>query len=468
MEQLIYAINDIVWSPVLIILLIGAGLYFSIRTRFVQVRRIGLMARLLFLDGRHANTRGSLSSFQAFWLALSGRVGTGNIIGVATAIAFGGPGSVFWMWVVAFFGAATAFTESTLAHKYRFRCDDGIYRGGPAVYIEKGLNCPCLAIVFAILTILGYGTMLVLVQANGVSSSINAAFGVDPLISGLAMAMLLGLVLIGGIRRIGKVAVAVTPAMAMIYVLMAMVIVCANIERLPSVLLLIIRSAFAVNPLVGGILGTTIAMGIKRGLFSNEAGEGGGAIVSASANTDMPAKQGLVQAFSVYIDTLVVCSATAFMILCTGSFNVFEEGSNVVLYAGNPELGNNYAAYSQAAIDSVFCGFGGKIVGIALFLFAFTTLMAYAFYAESSISYLFHKMPGAGPIARKASVRIYQLMVLALVVLGAVFSADLAWQIGDIGVGITTYVNVVVLIFLFPQARNALVECEDRYPAHRK
>ena len=455
-------IYDIVWSPALIVLLVGAGLYFTIRTRCVQIRRVGLMARLLF-GRRKSSDQGSLSPFQAFCVALSGRVGTGNIVGVATAIALGGPGAVFWMWVIAFLGASTAFTESTLAQIYNFK-HQGELRGGPASYIEKGLKKPWLGMLFAILTIAGYGMLLVLTQSNGVSGAFENSFAVKPWVSGLALAFILSLVIIGGARRIAHVATVVTPFMAIAYIIMAVIIICANISVVPGMLGLIVKNAFGINPLVGGMLGSTFAMGVKRGLFSNEAGQGGGAIVSASAENDMPAQQGLVQAFSVYIDTILVCTATALMILCTGNFNIVDASSGELLYAAAPVLGSNYVGYTQAAIDTVFRGFGSAFVAIALTFFVFTTLMAYYFYAESSIAYIFTRCGKAGSKAEKAVIWIYRIVMLALVVLGACTSSDVAWKWGDVGLGLTTWINVLALLFLFPQALAALKDTEKKYP----
>ena len=455
-------IYDIVWSPALIVLLVGAGLYFTIRTRCVQIRRVGLMARLLF-GRRKSSDQSSLSPFQAFCVALSGRVGTGNIVGVATAIALGGPGAVFWMWVIAFLGASTAFTESTLAQIYNFK-HQGELRGGPASYIEKGLKKPWLGMLFAILTIAGYGMLLVLTQSNGVSGAFENSFAVKPWVSGLVLAFILSLVIIGGARRIAHVATVVTPFMAIAYIIMAVIIICANISAVPQMLGLIVKNALGINPLVGGMLGSTLAMGVKRGLFSNEAGQGGGAIVSASAENDMPAQQGLVQAFSVYIDTILVCTATALMILCTGNFNIVDSSTGELLYAAAPSLGSNYVGYTQAAIDTVFHGFGSAFVAIALTFFVFTTLMAYYFYAESSIAYIFTRCGKAGSRGEKAVIWIYRIVMLALVVLGACTSSDVAWKWGDVGLGLTTWINVLALLFLFPQALAALKDTEKKYP----
>lgn len=449
----------------MIVLLVGAGLYFTIRTRCVQIRRVGLMARLLF-GRRKSSDESSLSPFQAFCVALSGRVGTGNIVGVATAIALGGPGAVFWMWVIAFLGASTAFTESTLAQIYNFK-HRGELRGGPASYIEKGLKKPRLGMLFAILTIAGYGMLLVLTQSNGVSGAFENSFNVKPWVSGAVLAFVLSLVIIGGAKRIAHVATVVTPFMAIAYIFLAIIIICANISAVPGMLGLIVRSAFGINPLVGGMLGSTFAMGVKRGLFSNEAGQGGGAIVSASAENDMPAQQGLVQAFSVYIDTILVCTATALMILCTGNFNVVDPSTGELLYAAAPSLGSNYVGYTQAAIDTVFHGFGSAFVAVALTFFVFTTLMAYYFYAESSIAYIFSHRGKEGSKAERVVIWIYRIVMLALVILGACTSSDVAWKWGDVGLGLTTWINVLALLFLFPQALAALKDTEKKYPINK-
>ena len=464
LQRAVEAVNSVVWSPVLVVLLIAAGLYFSLRTRFVQVRRFRLMLRSLF-GGRDERKdakgsdgkRSGMSSFEAFCVAISGRVGTGNIVGVATAIALGGPGAVFWMWIIAFFGASTAFVEATLAQIYKFRHESG-YRGGPFNYIEKGLGQRWLAVIFAIFTIVGYGILLVTVQANGMSTAISNSFGVQPLYVGIGTAVLLGLVIIGGVRSIARVATVVTPFMTVGYVLVALIVIGCHIDSVPAVLASIVTNAFGINPIAGGILGSTIMMGVKRGIFSNEAGQGGGAIVAAGADVPHPAKQGLAQTFSVYIDTLLVCTMTALMILCSGTYNIFgSDGS--VLVANAPEIGANYVGFTQGAVDSVLHGWGGAFVSVALCFFAFSTVMAYYFYAETSIMYLFR---GRRSGAEKWTVRAYKVAILAVVIFGAAKEADLVWQMGDIGVGLTTWVNVIVLFILCPKALEALRDYESR------
>ena len=461
-EKVVSVLNGIVWSPVLVVLMVGAGLYFSIRTRFVQVRRIGLMVRSLFAP-RHKEEGGKrgISSFEAFCVALSGRVGTGNIVGVATAIALGGPGAIFWMWVIAFFGASTAFVESTLAQKYKFHHESG-YRGGPASYIEKGLKLPWLGVVFSILCIIGYGLLLTTVQANGMSGALRNSFGIDPAISGIALAVILALVIIGGIKSISRVASIVTPFMALGYIIISLVVIFQHIDAVPAVLASIVTNAFGINPVAGGIIGSTIMMGVKRGVFSNEAGQGGGAIVSASASVSHPAKQGLAQAFSVYVDTILICTATALMILCAGTYNIFDSKSGEMLVAGAAQLGQNYVGFTQAAVDSVFSGFGSTFVSIALVFFVFTTVMAYYFYGESSIIHIFSGR-GKGSKWEIIAIWLFRTGLLAMVIFGALREADVVWQLGDIGVGITCWINVIALLILCPQAIKELKEYEG-YP----
>jgi len=450
MQSIVHTINDIVWNPGLVALLIVAGVYFSVRTRFVQVRRFGLMLRSLF--SRKAGG-GGISSFQAFCIALSGRVGTGNIVGVATAIAFGGPGAVFWMWVVAFFGASTAFVESTLAQKYKFPHSSG-WRGGPFSFIEKGLGVRWLGVVFAVITVIACGVFLTTVQSNGVSTAVNNAFPVSTLTAGIVLAVLLALVIFGGVQRIAHVASVITPFMALGYIIMALVVIGCHINDVPAVFGAIFKGAFGINPVAGGIIGSTIAMGVKRGIFSNEAGQGTGAIVSAAADVPHPAQQGLAQAFSVYVDTLLVCTATALMILTSGTYNILSQ-SGEILYAGAPELANNYVNYTQSAVDSVFAGFGSQFVSIAMIFFAFSTIMAYYFYAESGLIYLFRGRRG-----EKTAIRIFQAVMLCAVIFGAVREADVVWQLGDIGVGLMAWVTVVSLLILCSQAIRELKDYE--------
>ena len=453
MSGWIHTLNEWVWNPGLVVLLMVAGLYFSCRTRFVQVRRFRSMVKSLFSWKTGAK---GISSFEAFCLALSGRVGTGNIVGVATAIAFGGPGAVLWMWVVAFFGASTAFVEATLAQRYKMPHSSG-FRGGPFAFIEQGLHQGWLATLFALVTVIACGLFLPTVQSNGASSALQNAFGVPEWISGVGLVVILGMVIVGGVRRIAKVASVVTPIMAVIYLLMALIVICVHWEAVPEAFGAIFRGAFGLEPVTGGIIGTTVAMGVRRGVYSNEAGQGSGAIVSAAADVPYPAQQGLAQAFSVYVDTLLVCTATALMILTSGTYNIID-ASGHLLYAGAPELGNNYVNYTQSAVDTVFAGFGSHFVALSMIFFVFTTLMAYYFYAESSLIYLYRKHPSR----EKRAIRVYQVLMLGSIVFGAMNEADVVWQLGDIGVGSMAWITVISLLILCPQAIQELKWFENR------
>lgn len=480
-SKIVDAVNNVVWSPALVALLIFAGLFFSFKTRFVQVRRLGLMVRLLFSkpkddagDDIHDTTsdggpvpKNKVSSFSAFCMALSGRVGTGNIVGVATAIALGGPGAVFWMWIIAFFGASTAFVESTLSQAYRFPHHSS-FRGGPFSYIQHGLHKRWIGILFAVIVIAGYGLFLSTVQANGASQAFLNSYNISPLTTGIGLAVLLAIVIIGGVKRISEVASVITPFMALGYIILAFVVLASNATQIPYLLGQIVTNAFGINPLCGGILGSTITMGVKRGIFSNEAGQGGGAIVSATANVKHPAQQGLVQAFSVYVDTLLVCTATALMILSAGTYNVFDSATGEMLMANAPELGNNYVNFTQAAVDSVFGGFGSQFVSIALIFFVFTTLMAYYFYSETSIIYICREVAAKhkklySRSLENAFIWIFRILLLAAVVFGAVRETDVIWKLGDIGVGLLAWVNVIAILILSPQAIKALKEYEGRF-----
>ncbi|MBR4826909.1 MAG: alanine:cation symporter family protein [Bacteroidales bacterium] len=454
--RIVQAVNDIVWSPALVCLLIFAGVFLTVGTRFVQVRHLPQMLRALF--ARKAGKGSGISSFEAFCMALSGRIGTGNVVGVATAIAFGGPGAVFWMWLIAFFGAATAFSESTLAQLYNFP-HKTVFRGGPFSYIEQGLKARWLGIAFAIICIIGYGLSGPTVQANGMTSALGNSFGIEPLWGGIALVVILGLVIFGGVKSISQVAKVVTPFMALGYIALALVVIFTHLSAVPGVFKMIFQGAFGINPIAGGILGSTIMMGVKRGIYSNEAGQGGGAIVSASADVSHPVRQGFAQSFSVYVDTLLVCTATALMILICGSYNVIDPATGEILLASAPELGNNYAGYTQAAVDTLLPGFGGRFISIALIFFVFTTIMAYYFYCESAIIYLCRGKDGKG---EKMLVFLMRAAILGSVMFGALKEADVIWQIGDIGVGICAWVNVIAILLLSPKVFRALRDFEKR------
>lgn len=453
MSEIISAVNGLIWSKGLIYLCLGAGLYFSIRTRFMQVRGFGEMIRLMRHGGKSA---AGVSSFQALAMSLSGRVGTGNIAGVATAITFGGPGAVFWMWMVAFLGASTAYIESTLAQIYKEKDDKGLYRGGPAYYIEKAMGQKWYAVTFAVATVLATGLLLPGVQANSIAISVQNAWGVPTAVSAAFIALALGFIIFGGVRRIAVFAEIVVPFMAIGYVLMALIIMFFNIAQVPHVIALIFKSAFGMEATFGAVLGLAVQWGVKRGVYSNEAGQGTGPHPAAAAEVAHPAQQGYVQAFSVYVDTLLVCTATAFMILSTGKYNVIHpDGSMIVNNLPGTETG---AAYTQAAVETIFPTFGASFVALALMFFAFTTIVAYYYMAETNIKYINRH------VHRGWMIFILKLAMMCTVAYGAIRSASTAWELGDIGVGLMAWLNIIAILIL---QKPALIALRD-YEAQKK
>lgn len=451
MENIISSVNDIVWSNALIILCLGAGIYFSVATRFLQVRYLREMLRLLF---KGESSKKGISSFQAFSVAIAGRVGTGNIAGVATAIAMGGPGAVFWMWVIAFLGSASAFIEATLGQIYK-QVQDGEYRGGPAYYIEKGLGVKWYAVVFAIATVVSMTLFLPGVQSNSIALSVNTAFNIPVAVTGAVVTAALALIIFGGVKRIGKVAEVAVPFMAGAYILMTIIIIAVNIAEVPAVIKLIIGSAFDLEPAFAGVFGMAISWGVKRGIYSNEAGQGTAPHAAAAAEVSHPAKQGLVQAFSVYVDTLFVCTATAFMILFTGQYNVVNpEGGFIVENLPGVAFGPEF---TQQAVNTYFPSLGSGFVAVSLLLFAFTTIMAYYYIAETNLSYLNAK-------GNRWMLWALRGLILVATFYGSVKTAESAWMLGDIGVGIMAWLNVVAILLLRKPALEALKD----YQAQRK
>lgn len=445
-------LNGWIWSKALIITCLSLGIYFSCRIRFAQVRHLPKFFQLV-LDKKSSKT--GLSSFQALAISVAGRVGVGNIAGVAAAITYGGPGALFWMWVVAFFGAGTSFIESTLAQIYKEKYNDE-FRGGPAFYIEKGLKNKPLAIAFAIAAMVACGFLIPGIQANAVAESLNVAFGLDAYISGIIMAALLGFIVMGGVYRIAKFTEVIVPVMAIGYILMAIVVIAMNISQVPEVISLVMNSAFGAEATFGALLGLAVEWGIKRGVYSNEAGMGTGAHAAAAASVSHPAKQGLVQSFSVFIDTLLVCSATGVMLIMTGKYNTLNPAAeNSFLYEGIPGIGMG-SGYSQLAVETAFPGFGSAFIAIALLFFAFTSLVAFYYIAETNLIYLkkYRKLTWAAPILK--------VVMVFMVGYGAVRTADLAWAMGDLGCGIMAWLNIVAIILLHKPAINALKDYETQ------
>lgn len=459
MADFVSSVNAWVWSPALIYLCLGAGLFFSVLTRFVQIRMFREMIHLLFSS---KESEKGISSFQALAVSLSGRVGTGNIAGVAAAIGFGGPGAVFWMWVVAFLGASTAYVEAALGQIYK-EDTDGQYRGGPAFYIEKAMGQRWYAVLFAIVTIVATGFLLPGVQANSISSSAEVALGVGELVStpfgelgstkittAIGVVIVFGFIIFGGVKRIARVTQVVVPFMALAYILTAVGIILLNITELPRIFGMIIGDAF--TPMAG--VGAAIGWGVKRGVYSNEAGQGTGPHAAAASEVQHPAQQGLVQAFSVYVDTLFVCSATAFMILITGAYNVHGAEDFIIqnLPVGtDPES----PAFTQLALDRMIPGVGKPFVAVALFFFAFTTVLAYYYIAETNIAYLkrFIKIPG--------DMFMLKVVMIVSVFYGSIRTASVAWGLGDIGVGLMAWFNIVGILILFFMGNAALKTLKD-------
>lgn len=489
--KVIDTVNGWVWSPALVALCLVAGLYFSLRTRFVQVRRFGEMVRLLFGRTGSDKKKVGISSFQAFAMALSGRVGTGNIVGVATAIGFGGPGAIVWMWVIAFFGAGSAFVEATLAQIYK-EDHNGQFRGGPSYYIEKGLRSPLLGSIFAVLASTACGIFLPPVQCNGIALSCARSFGVEPWIIGIAVAILMALVIIGGVKRIANVAQIVAPVMALIYILLAIVVLAIHWQIVPEVFMQMLRGAVGINEVSGALLGTTIAWGVKRGIYSNEAGQGTGPIVAAAAKVSHPVKQGLVQAFSVYIDTLLVCTATAMMILACKTYNIIDTvtpvigGDAIVTYLQQNDeapLGEPGVFYTSGALGTVIGNRAGDmVISIALFFFAFTTMMAYYYYAETNLVYIFNrhrrylykKNPErleeleradehfGDDRGEKIVIWILRTGTISAVFIGSLVGSGIVWTLGDIGVGAMAWINIITILILSPKALRALKDYEQQ------
>ena len=442
-ETIISAANDALYSWVLIIILVAGGLYFTIRTKFAQFRLFKEQIRAVT---EKPDDKNGVSSFQALMVSTASRVGTGNIVGVSTALCLGGFGSVFWMWVIAIIGAASAFVESTLAQIYKKRSPDGCF-GGPAYYIEALMKKRWLALIFSVFLILTYGVGFNMLASYNLQSTFAAYSFYDPQITpwiiGVVLAGLVCFCLFGGGSRIIKATSFLVPFMGVAYILIAVVIVLMNITTLPGVLARIFTDAFDVKAIFGGFSGSCVMYGIKRGLFSNEAGVGSAPNASASAQVSHPAKQGLVQVLSVFIDTILVCSASAFMCMSSGI---------------EPTAELSGAPYIQAAVQSTLGAFGPVFITVAMILFAFTTLLGNLFYVDKSLCYILGRQPG------KVFMRVYYVIASAIILLGSGLSADLLWDIADLTMGGMTLINMPVILILSKYA----IRCLNDYTAQRK
>ena len=420
----IASINNLLWTYILVIMLLGCAIWFTIRTRFVQFHMLKEMIRLL--GESTSQTKGNaqhVSSFQAFAISLASRVGTGNLAGVATAISIGGPGAVFWMWIIALLGASSAFVESTLAQLYKVRGKDS-FIGGPAYYMKKGLKQPWMGIVFAILIIFTFAFSFNTVQSNTICAAFEQAFHVEHTLMGIALTVLTLLVIFGGIKRIAKVSSVIVPLMALSYILLAFTIVLMNIPRLPEVIELIITNAFGWEQALGGGIGIALMQGIKRGLFSNEAGMGSAPNVAATANVSHPVKQGLIQTLGVFTDTLVICTCTAFIILISGMY-IHGETNGIQL--------------TQMALDTEIGSGGSTFVAIAILFFAFSSIIGNYFYGEANLRYL---------TENNQIIWVFRILCCTMVMLGALSSLDLVWGIADICMGLMAIFNLIAITLL--------------------
>ena len=427
LNQTISSLNTVLWSYILIVALIACALYFTFKTRGVQFRMFFEMIRLLG-DSTKKEHEKHVSSFEAFAVSIASRVGTGNLAGVATAIAVGGPGAVFWMWVIALLGSATAFVESTLAQLYK-RKTQGSFIGGPAYYMKFGLRKPRMAKLYAVLITVTFCMAYISIQSNTICAAADKAFGVPPLVMGLILVVLSTLCVFGGIGRIAKVSSVIVPVMAILYVVLALVIILMNLRLIPHVFAVILSNAFGLQQFAGGTLGATMMNGIKRGLFSNEAGEGSAACAASITSVSHPVKQGLVQALSVFTDTLLICSCTAFIILISGVFTT---------------PGLNGVQLTQMALQSEIGPIGTQFVAIAIFFFAFSSIIGNYTYGEMNVKFL---------TARKGWLTFVRVMNgVVMVFFGSLASLDLVWSLGDLFMGSITLCNLVAIVKLSPQA----------------
>lgn len=418
-NNIVLSLNSFLWSYVLIVLLLTLGIYFSFKSKFVQFRYFKEMIRLLGAPSASDKEKGQVSSFQAFCISTASRVGTGNIAGIAIAITLGGPGSVFWMWLVALIGGASSFVESTLAQIYKVKDEEG-FRGGPAYYIDKGLNNKFLSIAFSILITICFGFVFNAIQSNTVTEAFRAAFGVDKILMGVILAVLTTLVIFGGVHRVAKISEVIVPIFAVGYILVSLFVIAINIDKLPDIFKLIIENAFGLKAIAGGGIGTTIIMGVKRGLFSNEAGMGSAPNAAAAATTSHPVKQGLVQALGVFTDTLVICSCTAFIILCSDYASANLSGIQLTQFALSSQIGV----------------IGNYFIAICTFLFAFSSIVGNYYYGQSNIEFI---------STNKTILTSYRVLVVAMVIFGSLTAVDIVWNLGDLFMGFMAIINLYAI-----------------------
>ncbi|AEB77124.1 alanine/glycine:cation symporter family protein [Clostridium botulinum] len=436
LQKFIASFNTLLWSYVLIALLIVMGLYFTIKSEFVQVRYFIDMFKLLgegagkSISSKKEEHHG-VSSFQAFCISTASRVGTGNLAGVAIAISLGGPGAVFWMWIIALIGAGSSFVESTLAQVYKTKDKHG-FRGGPAYYMEKGLNKRGLGIIFSILITVSFGLIFNAVQANTISLAFEEAFGIKRMVFGIILVVVTAVIIFGGIKRIAKVVEVIVPVMAIAYILVALFVVTKNITHVPEMFKIIFENAFGIKQITGGSLGAAILMGIKRGLFSNEAGMGSAPNAAATAGVTHPAKQGLIQTLGVFTDTILICSCTAFIVLISGVYTDKKlEGIKL----------------TQNALSSQIGHWGNTFIAICILLFAFSSIVGNYYYGESNIEFL---------KGGKVWLIVYRISVLGMVLFGSVAKIQIVWDLADLFMGTMAIINLIAIWKLSPLAFKVL------------
>lgn len=432
-------LNDILWGYVLIAMLICVGGYFTLKLNFAQFKFIGHMIKLLSEGVSSADGEKGVSSFQAFCISTASRVGTGNLAGVAIAIATGGPGAVFWMWLIALIGGASSFVESTLAQIYKVKNKDE-YIGGPAYYMERALNKKWMGLIFSILITVTFGLVFNSVQANTIALAFEGAFSVSKFIVGAVLSALTAFIIFGGVHRVAKISSIIVPVMATAYVIVALFIVFKNIAMVPEIFSQIIGHAFGLRPALGGSIGAAMMLGIKRGLFSNEAGMGSAPNAAAAAETTHPAKQGFIQTLGVFTDTILICSCTAFMVLLSGA---------------HLQPGLSGIQLTQVAISSQVGAWGHLFIAVCIFLFAYSSIIGNYYYGEANIDFL---------STNKSWLTAYRVLVIGMVMFGSVSEMGLVWNLADLTMGLMAILNLVAIVMLGKVA----VDCLKHYISEKK
>ena len=441
LNNFILNFNDFLWSYILIGMLLVLGVYFTWKTKFVQFVYIKEMFRLLGDGATQKNTKGGISSFQAFCISTASRVGTGNLAGIALALTVGGPGAIFWMWLIALIGAASSFVESTLAQIYKVKQADGSYVGGPAYYMEKALGKRWLGVIFSILITITFGLIFNSVQSNTIALAMNEAFGLNNVLIGIVLTVITLIVIFGGVHRVSKVSEIIVPIMALAYIFVALIVVIINIKEIPALISLIVKSAFGAEQVIGGTLGGALMTGIKRGLFSNEAGMGSAPNAAATATVTHPVKQGLIQTLGVFTDTILICTCTAFIILLSG----------VDLHSGIEGI-----QLTQNALSSQIGSIGSYFIAICILLFAFSSIVGNYYYGEANIEFLTNK---------KIYLTLYRLFVGFMVFFGTIANLNIVWNLADVFMGLMAVLNLIAIALLGKIAFKALEDYRSQKKA---